>query len=123
MIKHYIEYRVRKEKGATPVTYVTPIEKRDIDLVPKIEGMFCFRFFDRQEVLKEGELLKGGPTNFSPTYHLGGTFIGREQLLAASDKDDLIRRIATCIKNTNYIGVVLHDDGFTYFSDGDIIME
>lgn len=84
MIQHYIQYL---QPGVIMSdTYEKKIDHRDHEKVGVLpEYTFGFRFFDREEIEQNGEILRGTPKNFS-----GWTIEGEVKKLAdISDMPDL----------------------------------
>jgi hypothetical protein len=73
MIKHYIETLYPGFVFAEQSSHEIPERKRPNDLSNNCIG---YRFFDREVIEENGEILKGEPKNYSPM-----TYIGKELTL------------------------------------------
>lgn len=72
MLKHYVQFSY---PGVIVNEYeVKEVEKRDAALITVPAGACAYRFFDRTEIILNGEKLVGEPKNFSPLTYLGKAY-------------------------------------------------
>lgn len=78
MLVHYVEFFY-------PGIIVSETSTQKIENRQKIinapRNAYAYRFFDREEIMQDGELLQGKPKDYSGTFYLGGKIKTKEQIL------------------------------------------
>lgn len=87
MLKHYVEFYY--PGSFLPETDVKEIKNRETKItLPK--GSYGYQFFDIEEVVEKGELLKGQPKNHSGMYYKGKLYSYKEAQKEFADKKILL---------------------------------
>jgi hypothetical protein len=76
MIQHYIEWMYPGSFIAE--TNTAPVEQRDVLQSEVPRGAMAYRFFSREEVTLDGELLTGKMKDFSGWHYFGEAFTAEE---------------------------------------------
>ena len=100
MLKHYVEYRCIGNLVSETQDYVYEIAERDVSKVNIEDDCFGFRFFDRTEMVVDGEILTGDRKNISGWYYIGEK-ITLEQIKATYGNTECIQNISNYMKYHN----------------------
>ena len=115
-LEHYIIFYYPGSLVNEEETKLISSRKDKIE-IPK--GSFGYRFFDRTEILKNGEMLRGKPKNYSGMHYLG------RKMSLAEVKEELPRKriLISNMRGNNYKHVVKTIRGnFQPFEKGDKII-
>ena len=110
MLKHYVEYLLCW--GGTIIDgKIEEISERHVSKIDISNYRDCigFRFFDRTEVIIEGELLTGERKNISGPY-IKGKLITLEQIKSKHKKSN--KDVITLMEENNIATAVMIKDGF-----------
>lgn len=88
MLKHYVEFMYPGILFSE--TSETPVKRRDSALVKKPNMSYGFRFFDREETKKNGEILIGRNKNYSSVYFFGGEVYTLARVKAELPNKDIL---------------------------------
>ncbi len=73
MLKHYVEFLYPGIFFVdTSIREVKTRNYKNLQRIPK--GCFGFRYFDKEEIKKSGEILEGRKKNISGTYYFGEVY-------------------------------------------------
>lgn len=91
MLKHYVEYFYPGILFSE--TSVDEIKERNPNKINLPENCYGFRFFDRIEIKKDDEILKGEKKNISGIYYDGKVFTLEEVKHKFPNKKNLIQNM------------------------------
>jgi uncharacterized protein (UPF0128 family) len=93
------------------------IKSRDSKIrLPK--GSYGYRLFDREELSRSGELLRGARKNYSPWHYRGELYDINRVKLEVPDNKTLLRNM----ENNNWNQVLKCSQGFIPFEKGAILL-
>ena len=104
MLKHFVEFFYTSKIPVGPEE--EEIEERRDSLVKLPKGASGYRFFDREETIVDGELVKDDPCNFSP-YLYFGELLSRKDVKKRCGRKSLIYKF---MKAKDYSRAVLTGD-------------
>lgn len=97
MLKHYVEYFY--PGVLVSETEVKEISRRDRRCVKPSKLCYGFQFFDREEVIKDGETLRGNRKNLSGMYYIGGEVLTVEDVEALRPKSQYKILLSNMVNN------------------------
>ena len=118
MIKHYVEFTML---GGFFYEYSTEsIDHRDSSKVKVPKNAFAFRFFDREEVESNGEILKGDRKNYSSLYYVGGEIMTLAQVKKQLPQEEIL---INNMEINNWDKVIKHRfGGFQPFEKDNVLL-
>lgn len=114
MLKHYVEFSYPESFVSEDV--IREVAERNPALITLPKYAYAYRFFDRTEIIVDGEKLVGEPKNFSPLTYLGKVYT-LEQVKAEFPKAKVLISNIECngwervIKTRWGIWIPLWEDG------------
>lgn len=99
------------------------VEVPDRSKPEKVEnGCYAYQFYERTEIVQDGETLAGKPKNYSPMYYVGGTIHNLESIQQITAFDTTILQRNMTGNNWEFV-VETRLGQFMPFGDDDFIVE